>query len=372
MHKFILALSIQLACVILASAQSTILTTTDRQGNAVRTMVDLEKLPAKAAMGAGAKEADKDVGAWIAKNPDAQTKEASKGDWFRPSAVTIVPSETPNTGGPTNQIHLQLKGVELLVSRIEWDKDGTTTAVFDIYPQLLCYNGLQVQPTFVKITSPTDKLVATNGIIELTLEGYKDHKLLLPIKLGESFTISNADWFLTLPRTDSVDSNSASTITAGKQAGNKQVGITFLVPKGIEVYSAENPGSLGSRISTEEPYILVNPDFHDENVNIKIADGVTESDLNGMKEMLDSDPNMPLPGYKRIAVRNLNIGKNGAIKAVEHEFQVQGNVLGRMRSITFVLGNRGFTVTCATAVERFETANKHFFQPFLDSIEPAR
>jgi hypothetical protein len=167
------------------------------QGKAVRTLVDLEKLPDKAANGAGAKEAGNDVGSWIAKTPDAKAREASKGDYFHPSVVTIVPSEPLNAGGLTNQIHLHPKGVMLMVSRIEWDKDGTTTAVLGVYPQLLCYSGRNVQPDFVKISSPTDNLVATNGVVELTLEGYKDHNLLLPIKLGERFTISNADWFLT-------------------------------------------------------------------------------------------------------------------------------------------------------------------------------
>jgi hypothetical protein len=197
MKTIILSLSIPLFFIISASAQEKLLTTADEQGKAVRSMADLNKLPDKVAKGPGAKEADKDVGSWIAKNADAKAKEPSKGDYFLPSVVTIIPSDAPNAGRPTNQIHLQPKGIELLVSRIEWDKDGTTTVVFGLFPQLVCYAGRNVQPDFVKITSPTDKLIATNGIIELTLEGYKDHKLLLPIKLGESFTISNADWFLT-------------------------------------------------------------------------------------------------------------------------------------------------------------------------------
>jgi uncharacterized protein (TIGR02145 family) len=163
-----------------------------------------------------------------------------------------------------------------------------------------------------------------------------------------------------------------ATSATGKLVESKKIGITFMVPKEIELYSAENPGPLGSRISTETPFFLVNPDFRDENVNIKIADGVSESDLTGMKEMLDSNPNTPLPGYKRIAVQFINIGKKGTLKAVEHEYQMNGNVLGRMRNITFVIGNRGFIITCGTAVNRFEQANRQFFQPFLDSIEAAK
>jgi hypothetical protein len=167
-------------------------------------------------------------------------------------------------------------------------------------------------------------------------------------------------------------SPAATNGVATTRAGDKQFGITFLVPKGIDLYSVTNPGPLSSQISAKEPFILVRPAFHDENINVKVADGVTESDLKAMKDQLDSNPNMPLPGYKRIGVRNTNVGKNGAIKAVEHDFQMQGNVLGRMRSITFVIGSRGFILTCGTSVDRFDDANKTFFQPFLDSIEPAK
>jgi len=158
----------------------------------------------------------------------------------------------------------------------------------------------------------------------------------------------------------------------GTNVVNKKVGIAFYVPKGIEIYSEDNPGPLRSRISAETSYFLVNPDFRDENVNIKIADGVTGSDLNGLKQLLDSNPNTPLPEYKRIAVKFINIGKDGKLKAVEHQYQMKGNVLGTMRNITFVIGNRGFIITCGTAVERFEKANKEFFEPFLKSIEPVK
>jgi hypothetical protein len=158
----------------------------------------------------------------------------------------------------------------------------------------------------------------------------------------------------------------------GQTIESKETGIKFFVPRGIALYSADNPGPLRSRISTETPYFLVNPDFKDENVNIKIADGVTESDLRGMKDMLDSNPNTPLPGYKRIEVKFVKIGKGGTIEALEHRYEMKGNVSGRMRSITFVIGNRGFIVTCGTAVERFESANKDFFEPFLASIEPVK
>jgi hypothetical protein len=106
-------------------------------------------------------------------------------------------------------------------------------------------------------------------------------------------------------------------------------------------------------------------------VSIQIADGVTESDLNSYKDMLNSDPNYPVSGYKRISIGFISIGKDGQFKAVEHRYQMQGNVFGTMRSVIFIIGNRGFIITCGTAVDRFEKTNEEFFEPLLQSIEPA-
>lgn len=150
---------------------------------------------------------------------------------------------------------------------------------------------------------------------------------------------------------------------------SKEFGISFTVPDGLKLYDTENPGPMASKISRETPYFLVNPTFADENINIKVIEGVTQEDLEGMKKMLDANPNTPLPQYKRISVSFIEIGKRKDIKAVEHIFQMKGNVMGQLRQITFVLGKRGFTVSCGTSVERFDAANKNFFEPFFRSID---
>jgi hypothetical protein len=157
----------------------------------------------------------------------------------------------------------------------------------------------------------------------------------------------------------------------GLRVVDKRLGIAFTVPPGIALYSVDNPGPFQSRISAEEPFILANPafvkpEFIDEEVTIQIVSGVTESELNGYKESLDANPNVDLPGYKRISVGFINVGKDGQIKGVEHCFQVHGNVLA-VRTVSIFIG-RGFFISCNTAGERFEKANREFFEPLLNSI----
>ena len=60
---------------------------------------------------------------------------------------------------------------------------------------------------------------------------------------------------------------------------SKAFGISFIVPKGVNLYTAENPGPLRSQISDTEPLILVNPAFTEENVNLQVIGSITESDV---------------------------------------------------------------------------------------------
>jgi hypothetical protein len=156
----------------------------------------------------------------------------------------------------------------------------------------------------------------------------------------------------------------------------KKPTLGFIVPKGAELYTLENPGPMRSRMNRDTLYVLAKPDYTDE--TILVADGgrEQESSLKAYKESLESGTQAAkdfesLPGYRRISTAFINIGKTGAIKAVEHQYRMQGkNVLGHLRSISFVVDNTLISVTCGTAVDRFETTNKEFFEPFLASMEP--
>lgn len=147
------------------------------------------------------------------------------------------------------------------------------------------------------------------------------------------------------------------------------MGISFTIPTGIKLYTPENPGPLASQLSASDPFILVNPDFTEENINVKVSEPISEADLNVFKKMLDENPRMSLPQYKRVSVNFIKIGKQKNKNAVEHVFFMKGNILGKLRQITFAHKGRGFTFTCATAVDRFEKANQEFLEPLFSSME---
>jgi hypothetical protein len=150
---------------------------------------------------------------------------------------------------------------------------------------------------------------------------------------------------------------------------NRELGISFVVPNGIKLYTAESPGPLGSQISNQEPIILVNPDFTEENINLQIIRDVSDSDVIGYKKLLDERPTMPLPEYRRVSVTLIQIGSDHTKTAVEHIYFMKGNIQGKMRGITFAHNGKGFTFTCGTSPERFDKANQDFIGALFDSMK---
>ena len=149
---------------------------------------------------------------------------------------------------------------------------------------------------------------------------------------------------------------------------SKPLGITFAIPKGVNLYTAQDPGPLRSQISEQEPLILVNPDFTEESVNLQVIGNISESDVVGCEKLLRQKQTMPLPEYKRVSVAMIRVGKDNKKPAVEHIYFMKGNIKGKLRAITFAHKGKGFTFTCATAPERFGNANKVFFQAFFESM----
>jgi hypothetical protein len=150
---------------------------------------------------------------------------------------------------------------------------------------------------------------------------------------------------------------------------SKEYGFGFTVPAGTKIYTTFTDGASKHGVSAATPIVIINPSFPEENIKIKADDGVSESDLGEFKANIERNPHMPFPKYKRVSIQHCKIGAQNDKPAVEHVFFAKGKVYGKLRQITFQHEGRGFTATCGTSEERFETANQHFFNTVLSSLE---
>jgi len=144
---------------------------------------------------------------------------------------------------------------------------------------------------------------------------------------------------------------------------NREFGISFNLPQELDLYTPDKPGPLAFMFTERQIVYLVNPNFRDENIGIKYSTGITESDLKQFKNLLDTNPPAAsLPGYKKISVKFIKIGVKREKLAVEHVYNMKGNVSGTLRQVIFVHNELGFTFTCGTSKNRFEKTNKEIFE----------
>ena len=147
-----------------------------------------------------------------------------------------------------------------------------------------------------------------------------------------------------------------------------QWGLGLDLPRWVDVYDVDNPGSLGSRISSETPLWLVNAGIPDERCNVKSDDDLTESDIAQAKEELESNPH-PLRQYRRISLKWITVGKENNKRALEHIHALDQSVPKQLRQIGFAHRNRAYMFTFSTSPERYETADKWFFEPVISGLD---
>jgi hypothetical protein len=148
-------------------------------------------------------------------------------------------------------------------------------------------------------------------------------------------------------------------------------GIKFPVPLGLELYTEGEPGRYTNILSNGRIIYLIDTDARDTTIVAKSSPNVSEADLKGLKDTLESNPpQAKLPGYKKIAVRDIAIGVNGDKVAVEYVFSDKSNnMASTVRQVMFVHKGRGFTFTCTTAERLYTSFAQKFFDPIFAKME---
>lgn len=151
---------------------------------------------------------------------------------------------------------------------------------------------------------------------------------------------------------------------------DEELGIKFVVPEGVNLYTVESPGPMTSRITSETPLWLVNSSLTSERINVKVSQfqDATESELDKSKQQLDGNP-APIPNYQKISVKFIKIGKQGNKNALEHIHVLKQKEPKKLRQIMLIHKGRAILFTCSTSPERFDSADKQFFDLIFRTME---
>lgn len=146
---------------------------------------------------------------------------------------------------------------------------------------------------------------------------------------------------------------------------NQQHGFSLPITEDVRLFTPDNPGPF--TFGAQNLVILVNKWSPSDLIMVNLSEVADEKGLSDLKSGLESG-GLPQSGYRKIAVRSTNIGKNQDKSAVEHIFDVQGQVPRTMRQVSFIHRGKGFALVCTAPADNFQKTDKAFFEPVLRSI----
>jgi hypothetical protein len=150
-----------------------------------------------------------------------------------------------------------------------------------------------------------------------------------------------------------------------------EYGVKFPVPGNMDLYTPDEPGIYRRVFTAGRSVFIVNPQNTEETIGIKVSAGATDAELASYKAALESHPpQAKLPGFAKVAVGDVTIGKGGGKQALNFVYRVtQDRMEMTVRQVVFIHNGRGFTVTCESLQKRFEKIDHDVFDPFLAKFE---
>jgi hypothetical protein len=152
---------------------------------------------------------------------------------------------------------------------------------------------------------------------------------------------------------------------------SQELGISFAVPSGLQLYTPEAPGRFKSLLSEGRFLYLTSSSMRNTTVSAKYSSGTSDADLKAYRQILDTNPpQAKLPGFKKHRVRFIKIGKNADQEALDYEYDVKQNDLPvTIRQVVFVRDGKGFTFTCTSLQHQFGEAEATLFGPLFSHLE---
>jgi hypothetical protein len=158
---------------------------------------------------------------------------------------------------------------------------------------------------------------------------------------------------------------------------SSEFGLKFPVPPEMDLYTPDQPGAYRRVFTERRIAFVVSPARPEESISIKYSEGVTEADLKSYQTTVDTNPpQAKLPGFAKLGVADIPIGKDGTKSAVNFIYEMTTPRTDKapavdmtLRQVVFIHNGRGFTITCEATRKRFDKVNKDVFDKFLSKIE---
>lgn len=148
---------------------------------------------------------------------------------------------------------------------------------------------------------------------------------------------------------------------------NDEYGLSLRYAGRWEVYTRESPGRAKPMFGKGLLVVFVNPVDTNENVNIGVAEDVSESELKDLVQMFDLKYPQYFKNFEKVSARKMTLSGAPAVEYIFKSLRLGDRM--QCRQVIIVHKNRGFTVTCTTFEDKFPRTDQQFFEPLLASIQ---
>jgi len=131
---------------------------------------------------------------------------------------------------------------------------------------------------------------------------------------------------------------------------SEELKIRFDVPEGLRLYTVAAPGRYKEVLINGRFLHLDSAEYRDAVIDAKFAANTTEADLKAYMKVLETaPPQAKLPGFKKVSLKAIKIGKQADKDAISYVYNVDQNGTPKtVRQVVFVHNGNGFTFTCSS------------------------
>lgn len=152
---------------------------------------------------------------------------------------------------------------------------------------------------------------------------------------------------------------------------SEELKIHIDAPEGALFYTEAAPGRYKDVLVKGRFLHVGTQQFRDVSVDAKSSPNMSEADLKGYMAILEANPpQAKLPGFKKVSLKMIKIGKQRDKDAIDFVYNAQQDGVPRTyRLVALVHNGTGITFTCSSLEPQFGGAETFLYNPLFANIE---
>jgi hypothetical protein len=152
---------------------------------------------------------------------------------------------------------------------------------------------------------------------------------------------------------------------------SEELKVHIVAPDKTMMFTTTAPGQYQSMLVNGKFLHISSMAYRDIVVDAKSLPKMADTDLKAFADTLGTNPpQAKLPGFKKVRLKTIKIGKARDKEAVEFVYNAEQDGTPRtFRLVAFVHGDNGFVFTCSSIAPQFGEGESAVFNPLFSHME---